>query len=107
MPNIIFILKDGTEKIIETDEGITILEAAEQNNIDLHGACHGSLACATCHVIIDEKFYSKLPAASQAEEEMLDFAFGATPTSRLACQLTMTKELDGIRVKLPPATRNL
>ena len=107
MPSIIFIIKDGTEKTIAVDEGTTVLSAAEQNDIDLHGACQGSLACATCHVIVDEKDYAKFPAPTQTEEEMLDFAFGATPTSRLACQLTMTKELDGIRVKLPSASRNL
>ena len=107
MLNITFILKDGTEKTIAVDEGTTVLDAAKKHDIDLEGACHGALACSTCHVIVDEEYYSKLPAPSQAEEDLLDFAFGVTPTSRLGCQLIMTKELDGIRVKIPTASRNL
>lgn len=107
MPKITFIYEDGEEVAIDAPEGISILEVAHQNNIDLEGACEGSLACSTCHVIIDEDYYSDLPEPSEEEEDMLDLAFGLTHTSRLGCQILMNEETDGIRVKIPNATRNI
>lgn len=72
------------------------------------GACGGSCACSTCHVIVmDEEMYDKLPPESEDEGDMLDLAFGLTNTSRLGCQVVMNKEIDGIVVRLPSATRNL
>ncbi len=107
MPKITFILKDGSEKVIEAPVGSSILEIAHKNSIDLEGACEGSLACSTCHVIVDKEFYNKLEEPSEDEEDMLDLAFGLTNTSRLGCQIKMTEQLDGIKVKLPAATRNI
>lgn len=107
MPRIIFVSPDGTEREINAPKGQSILEVAHINGIDLEGACEGSLACSTCHVIVDEEFYNKLEQPSEDEEDMLDLAFGLTHTSRLGCQIIMTDELDGIRVKLPSASRNL
>ncbi|WP_341764002.1 ferredoxin family 2Fe-2S iron-sulfur cluster binding protein [Candidatus Tisiphia endosymbiont of Beris chalybata] len=108
MPKVIFVLdKEGAEKIVEAPLGLSILEIAHQNDIDLEGACEGSLACATCHVIIDEAFYNKLKNPSEAEEDMLDLAFGLTHTSRLGCQIIINEELDGLRVFLPSSTRNI
>jgi ferredoxin, 2Fe-2S len=97
------------EREIEVEDlvGLSILEVAHNNNIDLEGACEGSLACATCHVVLEDKIYNKLDEPEEAEEDMLDLAFGLTHTSRLGCQVILTKELDGIRVKLPSATRNI
>ncbi len=107
MVKITFITNDG-EKEIEAQEGLSILEIAHQNNIDLEGACEGSLACSTCHVIVeDSEYFKKLPEAEEAEEDMLDLAFGLTPTSRLGCQLMVTKDIEGIKLRLPTATRNL
>ncbi|MDX2083556.1 MAG: ferredoxin family 2Fe-2S iron-sulfur cluster binding protein [Rickettsiales bacterium] len=103
---IIFITK-GEKKEFEVPLGTTVLEAAHQNNIDLEGACEGSLACSTCHVIVDKKFYDMLSKPSEDEEDMLDLAFGLTPTSRLGCQITMTKELDGLTLVVPEETRNV
>ena len=107
MPKIIFVLKDGKEVEIEAPIGLSVLEVAHRNNIDLEGACEGSLACSTCHVIVDESFADKLPEASEDEEDMLDLAFGLTRTSRLGCQIKITEELDGLKVRLPAATRNM
>jgi len=107
MPKVIFVVGEGEEKIVDAQIGLSILEIAHQNNIDLEGACEGSLACATCHVIVDETFYHKLTPPSDAEEDMLDLAFGLTLTSRLGCQIILTEELDNIRVHLPSATRNI
>jgi 2Fe-2S ferredoxin len=103
---IIFIEK-GERKEFNVPVGTTVLEAAHSNDISLEGACEGSLACSTCHVIVDEKFYSKLDEASEDEEDMLDLAFGLTPTSRLGCQIIMTKELDGLTLVVPDETRNI
>lgn len=107
MPNIIFTLADGSEKHISAPNGISLLEVAHQNAIPLEGACEGSLACSTCHVVIDSAFYSKLPEASEDEEDMLDLAFGLTQTSRLGCQIMMNDSLEGLRVSVPQATRNM
>jgi 2Fe-2S ferredoxin len=106
MPTMTFIIKDGTARQVDVQEGLTVLEAARKYNIDLEGACEGSLACSTCHVIVDEQFYDQLPEATEDEEDMLDLAFGLTKTSRLGCQICMKPELDGLTVTLPAATRN-
>ena len=103
---IIFVYPDGHEKVIEAPCGLSLLEIAHQNEIPLEGACEGSLACSTCHVIVDETWFNKLPMASESEEDMLDMAFGLTKTSRLGCQIIISPELDGLRVSLPDETRH-
>ncbi len=107
MPKMTFIYPDGTEKIVDAPNGVSVLEIAHTNRIPLEGACEGSLACSTCHVIVDQSYYDKLKAASEDEEDMLDLAFGLTHTSRLGCQIIMSDELNGLKVKLPAATRNM
>jgi 2Fe-2S ferredoxin len=107
MPKMVFVQKDGTRKEVEAPVGLSVLEIAHRNNIDLEGACEGSLACSTCHVIVDSEWYDLLPDASEDEEDMLDLAFGLTHTSRLGCQIIITEELDGLTVQLPAATRNM
>ncbi len=107
MPIIHFITPDDRKITIEAPVGISLLEVAHQNNIDLEGACEGSLACSTCHVIVDEQWFEALPEATEDEEDMLDLAFGLTNTSRLGCQIKVTPELDGLTVRLPSATRNM
>lgn len=102
-----FVNKDGEETEIKVPVGMSMLEAAHENDIELEGACEGSLACSTCHVIItDEELYNKLPEPSDEENDMLDLAFGLTETSRLGCQVIAKPELDGLRLALPAATRN-
>ena len=107
MPKMIFVERDGTRREVEAPLGLSVLEIAHKNDIDIEGACEGSLACSTCHVIIDPEWYELLKEASEDEEDMLDLAFGLTPTSRLGCQIIITEELDGLVVKLPASTRNL
>ena len=108
MPNVVFIYPDGTEKNIDAPEGISLLEVAHKNDISLEGACEGSLACSTCHVIIeDEGVFDSLPEPTEEEEDMLDLAFGLTHTSRLGCQIIVNDSINNIRVKLPEATRNM
>jgi 2Fe-2S ferredoxin len=107
MPKMIFVERDGTHREVEAPLGLSVLEIAHRNKIDIEGACEGSLACSTCHVIIDPDWYDLLKEASEDEEDMLDLAFGLTQTSRLGCQIIMTEELDGLTVRLPSATRNM
>ncbi|AOA60912.1 Ferredoxin of the mitochondrial matrix [Komagataella phaffii CBS 7435] len=105
--HITFITKDGTQKTFEVAEGDSLLDIAQGNHLDMEGACGGSCACSTCHVIIDPEFYDEIPEPDDDENDMLDLAFGLTETSRLGCQVFMKKNLDGIRVALPAMTRNL
>jgi len=108
MPKIIFMSADGKErKEIDAPVGLSVLEIAHKHDIDLEGACEGSLACSTCHVIVDPEFFDMLPEPKEEEEDMLDLAWGLTHTSRLGCQIIMTEELDGLIVRLPAATRNM
>ena len=107
MAKMTFVLRDGTAKVVEAPIGLSILEVAHRNSIDIEGACEGSLACSTCHVIVDKEWYDRLPPASEDEEDMLDLAFGLTRTSRLGCQIVINEALDGLVVTLPKETRNL
>ncbi|GBF93254.1 adrenodoxin mitochondrial [Raphidocelis subcapitata] len=99
--------KDGSETTVRAPLGKSLLEVAHANDIELEGACEGSLACSTCHVIVeDESYYNRLPEPCEDELDMLDLAFGLTDTSRLGCQVIAAKDLDGLTVRLPSATRN-
>lgn len=99
--------KDGSETTVQVPIGQHLLEAAHRNDIELEGACEASLACSTCHVVVeDEDYFHKIPEPTEDELDMLDLAFGLTETSRLGCQVVASKELDGLRVKIPAATRN-
>ena len=107
MTKINFIQKDGSTKTVDAPNGISLLEVAHQNDVDLEGACEGSLACSTCHLIVAPEFYGKLPKATEEEEDMLDLAFGLCQTSRLGCQIMVNDSVDGLTVSLPAATRNM
>ena len=107
MPKMTFIKQDGSRIEVDAPLGLSVLEIAHKNDIDLEGACEGSLACSTCHVIVDPEWYELLEAATEDEEDMLDLAFGLTHTSRLGCQIKITPELDGLTVSLPAATRTM
>jgi ferredoxin, 2Fe-2S len=107
MPKMTFIQRDGSRRAVEAPIGLSVLEIAHRNDIDIEGACEGSLACSTCHVIVDPEWYELLKDATEDEEDMLDLAFGLMQTSRLGCQIIMTEELDGLTVRLPQATRNM
>ncbi|KIY52187.1 ferredoxin [Fistulina hepatica ATCC 64428] len=99
--------KGNLLKTVEANEGDDILSIAHEHDIDLEGACEGSIACSTCHVILPEEYYDRLPEPSDDENDMLDMAFGLTDTSRLGCQVRLEKSLDGSIVTLPAATRNM
>ncbi len=106
MPKMTFIERDGTRREVEAPLGLSVLEVAHKHGIDIEGACEGSLACSTCHVIIAPEWFDQLDEPSEDEEDMLDLAFGLEKTSRLGCQIVITEALDGLVVKLPAAARN-
>ena len=106
MPKMIFVERDGTRREVSAPLGLSVLEVAHKHGVDIEGACEGSLACSTCHVIVDPEWFSKLPQPTEDEEDMLDLAFGLEKTSRLGCQIVMTEKLDGLVVRLPAGTRN-
>ena len=107
MPRVIFELPGGEQREIDAEPGKSLLVTAQQNDIDIEGACEGVLACSTCHLIVSEAWFKKLPDASEEEEDMLDLAYGLTKTSRLGCQITVTEDLDGLVLKVPDETRNM
>lgn len=107
MNKITFIHPDGKEQVCDAPDGLSVLEVAHRNMIDIEGACEGSMACSTCHVIVDEEWYPKLEEPEEEEEDMLDLTFGLKRTSRLGCQIRMSADLDGLIVKLPAEYRNL
>jgi 2Fe-2S ferredoxin len=106
MPKMVFIERDGTRKEVEAPLGLSVLEVAHRHGVDIEGACEGSLACSTCHVIVDASWFGRLAKPTEDEEDMLDLAFDLQETSRLGCQIIMTEALDGLVVKLPAGTRN-
>ena len=106
MPKLTFIERNGEKREVDAPNGLSVMEVAHKYGVDIEGACEGSLACSTCHVIVDPTWFDKLAQPSEDEEDMLDLAFGLEKTSRLGCQIVMSDELDGLIVKLPSATRN-
>jgi 2Fe-2S ferredoxin len=107
MPSVTFVDRNGQRKTVEADAGLTLLDVAHAHGIDLEGACEGSMACSTCHVVVDPEWFERLPAASDEEEDVLDLVFHLAPSSRLGCQVRITDALDGLVVTVPPQHRNL
>jgi len=107
MPKMVFIENDGNRKEVDAPNGLSVMEIAHRHGVDIEGACDGSLACSTCHVIVEPAWAARLDEASEDEEDMLDLAFGLTETSRLGCQIIMSEALDGLTVELPQETRNM
>ena len=107
MPKMVFINPDGARREVDAPIGLSVLEVAHQNDIDIEGACEGSMACSTCHVIVEPEWFDRLAEPSEDEEDMLDLAFGLTRTSRLGCQIVIRDDLDGLTVRLPEATHNM
>ena len=102
MANITYIEHSGKSHTIEVQNGLTVMEAAVQNNISgIDADCGGSMACATCHVYVKEEWFNKLPKKEDGEEDMLDMAYEPRKFSRLSCQLIVSDELEGLVINLP------
>jgi ferredoxin len=104
MIRIRFISADGArETIVQAEPGSRLLEVAQAHGLPLEGTCEGAMACSTCHVHVVGGDVDQLPAPSEEEEDMLDFAAGANRQSRLACQLLLTETITSLDVKIPRA----
>jgi len=102
-----FFRADGTlDKEVEAEPGQRLLDVAWAAREPLEGACEGVMACSTCHVIVANDDFEKLPPATEEEEDLLDLAAHATRTSRLACQIILTADMRSIDVRVPPEARN-
>jgi len=102
MPKITYNNFQGNSKTIEVENGLSVMEGAIQKDIPgIDADCGGSMACATCHVYVDDKWYDKIPKAEDAENDMIDMAFEPKKNSRLSCQLIVSDKLDGLVVTTP------
>ena len=102
MAKITYIEHTNKKHIIEVPNNMSVMEGAVQNNIPgIDADCGGSMACATCHVYVDEKWFDKLQKIETAEQDMLDVAFEPKKNSRLSCQIVVSDKLDGLVVKMP------
>ena len=102
-----FLTADGVlDKEVEGKAGERLLDVAWAVRQPLEGACEGVMACSTCHVIVDAADFARLPPASEEEEDLLDLASHATRTSRLACQILLSADVESLTVRVPPASRN-
>lgn len=107
MISVHFISANGTTRTANANPGDRLLEVAQNADQPLEGTCEGQMACSTCHVIVDPDWFTRLPAAREEEEDMLDLAAGATRMSRLACQIVLTETMDGLTVHIPGESRNM
>ena len=102
MTKITFNDHQGNSKTIEIENGLSLMEGAIQNEIPgIDADCGGAMACATCHVYVEEKWFDKIKKAEEAEEDMIDMAFEPKKNSRLSCQIIVSDELDGLTVNIP------
>ena len=102
MPKIKFNDFQGNSKTIEVENGLSVMEGAIQKDIPgIDADCGGSMACATCHVYVEDKWFDKIPKAEDAENDMIDMAFEPKKNSRLSCQIIVSDELDGLEVTTP------
>jgi 2Fe-2S ferredoxin len=102
MPKVTFIGPDDMQTTVDVAAGITLMEAARQNNIrGIKAECGGECSCSTCHCYVDPPWLSRLPPKTYEEATLVEFAWEPGPTSRLACQITITKELDGLVLRIP------
>uniref|UniRef100_A0A8C9QK43 Adrenal ferredoxin n=1 Tax=Spermophilus dauricus TaxID=99837 RepID=A0A8C9QK43_SPEDA len=100
-----FINNDGVTLTTKGKVGDSLLDVVVENNLDIDGfgACEGTLACSTCHLIFEDHIYEKLEAITDEENDMLDLAYGLTDRSRLGCQICLTKSMDNMTVRVPEA----
>ena len=102
MPKITYVDSQGNSKTIEVENGLTVMEGAIQNDVPgIDADCGGSMACATCHVYVEEKWFNNVPKAEDAEIDMIDMAVEPKKNSRLSCQLIVSDELEGLKVTTP------
>ncbi len=103
MPKLIVTNRAGEESTVEASAGLSVMEIIRDNGFDeLLALCGGCCSCATCHIHVNADDLAKLPAMSEDENDLLDSSDHRNETSRLSCQVTLTDELDGLRVAIAP-----
>lgn len=103
MPKLVVVTRDGNEKTVEGDVGLSVMEVIRENGFDeLLALCGGCCSCATCHVHVDEDWLGNLPKMSEDENDLLESSDHRNGQSRLSCQIPFTQELDGLRVTIAP-----
>jgi 2Fe-2S ferredoxin len=103
MPKLIVVNREGEETSVDADNGVSVMEAIRDNGFDeLLALCGGCCSCATCHIFIDPAFADKMPAMSDDENDLLDSSDHRNQTSRLSCQITLSDDLDGLKVTIAP-----
>jgi 2Fe-2S ferredoxin len=103
MPKLIVVNREGEETSVDADNGVSVMEAIRDNGFDeLLALCGGCCSCATCHIFIDPAFADKMPAMSDDENDLLDSSDHRNETSRLSCQITLSDDLDGLKVTIAP-----
>lgn len=103
MAQLVVVLRDGTERVIDGDPALSVMENIRESGIDqLLALCGGCCSCATCHVYVDEEFAGQLPPVSADEDDLLDSSDHRTAQSRLSCQVAFSAALDGLRVTIAP-----
>lgn len=104
MPKVVYAEQNGTLHEVELPDGVSLMQGALDHSVPgIDGDCGGECACGTCHVYVESSWLARLEAIGEAEASMLSFADGAKSNSRLACQIKMSRELDGLVVALPEA----
>ena len=102
MPKVTFVEHNGARHEVTVAPGLSLMRAAVDNRVPgIDADCGGQCACATCHVYVDEDWLPRLSAPGDMESDMLSFAAATQPNSRLACQIPLTQDLDGIVVTMP------
>ncbi|XP_047541101.1 adrenodoxin-like protein 1, mitochondrial [Vanessa atalanta] len=104
--NIIYVDKDGKKTNVRGKIGDNVLYLAHRYGVEMEGACEASLACTTCHVYVNTDYLDKLTDPEEKEDDLLDMAPFLKENSRLGCQIILTKEMEGMELTLPKATRN-
>jgi ferredoxin len=103
-----FVSADGASvREVDAPAGERLLDVAQADGQPLEGTCEGQMACSTCHVIVAPDDFARLPRATEEEEDLLDLAAHVTRTSRLACQIILTEELERLTVRLPSGAHNM
>jgi len=105
--HITFIDANGKRIEASGNPGESVLDVAHSFDVPIEGACEGSMACSTCHVIVQDPWFDRLPDPKEEEEDMLDLAFDLQETSRLGCQVLLTEDLDGMELRLPRGSHNV
>ena len=102
MPTITFIEADGRQHVVQAEAGRSVMQVAIDNDVrGILADCGGSCSCATCHCYVDEAWVPQFGPATQAEAELVSYAFDPLPSSRLSCQLVLGPAHDGLVIRLP------